>query len=283
MRPALACRGCASCWILHCSSPPCAVLHPTSPPIDDSASKAVIRSVCVILDAFHFPLPSELDEAQLAAEAAEAAALAAQEAAAEQLAAAEAAAAAEDAAEKKKNKQKKTEEGEAAEEAAGEAEEAVDEEELPDAAAIGEVAMQDADVVAAPAQQAVPAGEVYRMLAKRVVPELQRIMVDKETVRAPVALAGAWLRGQPWHVRAGWWSLEHTHSALVCVWLSSSSCPVACTPPTQSAPANAPSPAPLSAVVKVLQLLPEAAMRFQLPRTLQKVANLLRVRMQSTR
>lgn len=174
-----------------CSSAPCAALSlpHTSPAADDSASKAVIRSVCVILDAFHFPLPSELDEAQLAAEAAEAAALAAQEAAAEQLAAAEAAAAAEDAAQKKK--QKKAEEGEAEEEAAvEEAEEAVDGEELPDAAGIGEVAMQDADVAAAPAQQAVPAGEVYRMLAKRVVPELQRIMVDKETVRAPVALAG---------------------------------------------------------------------------------------------
>ncbi len=37
------------------------------------------------------------------------------------------------------------------------------------------------------------------------------------------------------------------------------------------------------AVVKVLQLLPAAAMRFQLPRTLQKVANLLRVRLQSIR
>ena len=42
-------------------------------------------------------------------------------------------------------------------------------------------------------------------------------------------------------------------------------------------------PAPAAAVVKVLQLLPAAAMRFQLPRTLQKVANLLRVRLQSTR
>ncbi|PRW58885.1 small subunit processome component 20-like protein [Chlorella sorokiniana] len=185
---------------------------------DDSASKAVIRAVCSILDAFHFPLPDELDEAQLAAEAAEAAALAAREAAAEQLAAAEAADAAEKAAKKK--------EAGAAGAEGEEAEEAAEDEEMPDATVVGcEATVLDADEAAAPAQQAVPAGEVYRMLAKRVVPELQRIMVDKETVRAPVALA----------------------------------------------------------VVKVLQLLPAAAMRFQLPRTLQKVANLLRVRLQSTR
>jgi hypothetical protein len=37
------------------------------------------------------------------------------------------------------------------------------------------------------------------------------------------------------------------------------------------------------AVVKVLKLLPAEAMRFQLPRTLQKVANLLKHRMQSSR
>lgn len=59
-----------------------------------------------------------------------------------------------------------------------------------------------------------PAAEVYRLLARRVVPELQRILVQKDTVRAPVALAGA----PPWLpaacclrcsvlaglVRAGW-------------------------------------------------------------------------------
>lgn len=52
-------------------------------------------------------------------------------------------------------------------------------------------------------------------------------------------------------------------------------------PPT---PTPGPPPCPVSiAVVKVLQLLPPAAMRFQLPRTLQKVANLLKARMQSSR
>jgi hypothetical protein len=50
-------------------------------------------------------------------------------------------------------------------------------------------------------------------------------------------------------------------------------------------PFTAPPPPPIHtpAVVKVLKLLPAGAMRLQLPRTLQKVANLLRTRMQSTR
>ncbi|EFN57812.1 hypothetical protein CHLNCDRAFT_51116 [Chlorella variabilis] len=143
---------------------------------DDDACKAIIRSVCVIIDAFHFPLPADVEE----------------EGAAEPAPAAQPAAAAVD--------------GEVAGEPAAEEEEE------------GEEEMAAAEAAAA-------AGEVYRMLSQRVVPELQRIMVDKETVRAPVALA----------------------------------------------------------VVKVLKLLPAAAMRLQLPRTLQKVANLLKHRMQSSR
>ncbi|PSC76593.1 small subunit processome component 20-like protein [Micractinium conductrix] len=181
---------------------------------DDDSSKALIRSVCVILDAFHFPLPTDAD-----AEAAHAALPAGvlqppkqqQQQAAEPMevdgAAVPAAA---------------TGAGEAAEEGAGEAADA-------DAEAAEEEEEEAMEVVegsgSRSAAAAVPTGDVYRLLSKRVVPELQRIMVEKDTVRAPVALA----------------------------------------------------------VVKVLQLLPAAAMRFHLPRTLQKVANLLRGRMQSTR
>ena len=67
--------------------------------------------------------------------------------------------------------------------------------------------------------------EVYRMLSKRVVPELRGQMVTKENVRAPVA----------------------------------------------------------QALVKVLKLLPPEMMRAELPRTLQSVANLLKLRLQRFR
>lgn len=138
-------------------------LTPSSPltPADDDASKAVIRSVCVILDAFHFPLPADMELPELAA--APAAPAAAQGAAVD---ATEAAAA-----------DVPMEEGEEEQDAEGEA-------------------AEDAEAGAAGAAElaAVPAGEVYRMLAKRAVPELHRIMVDKDTVRAPVALAGTWRR-----------------------------------------------------------------------------------------
>lgn len=158
--------------------------------------------MCAILDAFHFPLPTELDEAQLAAEAAEAAALAAQEAAAAQLAAAEAAEGA------AKGKEEEEEQEDAEMEEAGEAgeEEAADGEELPDAAAAAAAGAAGAGEAAG---QAVPAGEVYRMLSKRVVPELQRIMVSKDTVRAPVALAGALVGG---------WACRAQRCALPCTW-----------------------------------------------------------------
>jgi hypothetical protein len=56
-------------------------------------------------------------------------------------------------------------------------------------------------------------------------------------------------------------------------------CPFADAPPLVISPAPLRNPA----VVKVLKLLPETAMRFQLPKTLQKVANLLKQRMQSAR
>ena len=49
-----------------------------------------------------------------------------------------------------------------------------------------------AGAAASAAAAAVPTVEVYRMLARRAIPELQRIMVTKDTVRAPVALAGEW-------------------------------------------------------------------------------------------
>ncbi|KAL4434124.1 hypothetical protein ABPG75_000565 [Micractinium tetrahymenae] len=185
---------------------------------DDDASKAVIRAVCMILDAFHFPLPDD-EDAEAAAQAVAAAAGQELRAAAEAgdedaVAAAEAgvAAAKNAAAVKEAAAAGQAEEGE--EEAAEEADAEAETEEGGDAV-----------MAASGATSAVPAGEVYRMLAKRVMPELQRIMVNKDTVRAPVALA----------------------------------------------------------VVKVLQLLPPVAMRFQLPRTLQKVANLLKARMQSSR
>lgn len=232
--------------------------------------------MCVILDAFHFPLPAELDEEQLAAEAAEAAALAAQEAAAERLAAAEAAAAeAAEGAEGRAGKRKDAE--------ADEGEEAAEDEDMPDAA-VAEAPVLDADVAAVPAQQVVPAGEVYRMLAKRVVPELQRIMVNKETVRAPVALAGGC--GIGLGAGCAWGGCVGLGQGRLPAW--SVGGPAWSRNSQPMAHLHAPNPAalpmrPRSTVVKVLQLLPAAAMRFQLPRTLQKVANLLRVRMQSTR
>ena len=158
----------------------CLRAPPLAAPADDDASKAVIRAVCMILDAFHFPLPDDADaeaaaqavaaaagqELRAAAEAGDEAAVAAAEAgmvAARRAAAAEGTGAAEAA-----------DEGEEAEEGGDEAE----------AEEVGEAAAP------ANAASAAPAGEVYRMLAKRVVPELQRIMVDRDTVRAPVALAG---------------------------------------------------------------------------------------------
>ncbi|KAL4860053.1 Small subunit processome component 20 [Chlorella vulgaris] len=160
---------------------------------DDDASKAIIRSVCAIIDAFHFPLPVVGDEDNQGEEepdtAAEQAPEAAQAAAAQQ-------------------------QGDTAAES--------------DDEAAADAEMADGEAAAAAAEEATStavAEEVYRMLSKRVVPELQRIMVDKDKVRAHVALA----------------------------------------------------------VVKVLKLLPAEAMRFQLPRTLQKVANLLKHRMQSSR
>ena len=149
------------------------------PAPDDDSSKALIRSVCVILDAFHFPLPTDAD-----AEAAHAALPAGvlqppkqqQQQAAEPMevdgAAVPAAA---------------TGAGEAAEEGAGEAADA-------DAEAAEEEEEEAMEVVegsgSRSAAAAVPTGDVYRLLSKRVVPELQRIMVEKDTVRAPVALAG---------------------------------------------------------------------------------------------
>lgn len=126
----------------------------------------MIRAVCLILDAFHFPLPA--DGKVAVGGAALAVAMAADKVAArvEKAKAAEAAAAAEAA------------EAVEGEEAAMEEDE--DEEPEPEAAAKTPAAAAE-----------VPAGEVYRMLSQRVVPELQRIMVAKDTVRAPVALAGA--------------------------------------------------------------------------------------------
>lgn len=145
---------------------------PHTPPshTDDDASKAVIRAVCLILDAFHFPLPTDADAEELAAalpaEAPSAPSVVATAMAAK-AAAAEAAAAMD-----------------AEGEGAGAGEEGSDAEELPHADAAG--------AAASAAAAAVPTVEVYRMLARRAIPELQRIMVTKDTVRAPVALAGEW-------------------------------------------------------------------------------------------
>lgn len=135
---------------------------------DDDASKAVIRAVCLVVDAFHFTLPAG-DEAE--AVAAVAAAVAAEppepgpDGEAEGAAPAAGAAAA------------------AQGQAPAAAMEEADEEEEGEA----DAAMADAGAAAG----APPAAEVYRLLARRVVPELQRIMVNKHAVRAPVALAGA--------------------------------------------------------------------------------------------
>jgi U3 small nucleolar RNA-associated protein 20 len=133
---------------------------------EGTASKAVLRAVCALLDAFHFlPVGGAEDEEEAAA----------------------AAAAAEDI---EMHESEETE------------------------------AEKIADKYALP-----PRAEVYRMLSKRVVPELRGQLVSGETVRAPVA----------------------------------------------------------QALVKVLKLLPPALMRSELPRTLQSVANLLKLRLQRLR
>ncbi|KAL4521880.1 hypothetical protein Ndes2526B_g01987 [Nannochloris sp. 'desiccata'] len=131
---------------------------------EGTASKAVLRAVCALLDAFHFlPAGGAEDEEEAAAAAAE--------------------------------------DVEMLESEEMEAEKIVDKYALP------------------------PRAEVYRMLSKRVVPELRGQLVSGETVRAPVA----------------------------------------------------------QALVKVLKLLPSALMRSELPRTLQSVANLLKLRLQRLR
>ena len=135
-----------------------------------------------------------------------------------------------------------------------------------------------------------PAAEVYRLLARRVVPELQRILVQKDTVRAPVALAGAppWLPAAcclPCSVLAGlgWAGCGVPGSDAALGGMHWPSVARRCSPHALLPHSPSHPPHARRAVVKVLQLLPEAAMRMQLPRTLQKVANLLRARMQSTR
>lgn len=144
---------------------------------DDDASKAVIRSVCMILDAFHFPLPAEGEEEGLAAGGAAPGRAGDGAGAAAQPAAVEA-------------------------EAEADAEMEMEADLEPDAdmgdAAAGAVAALSA------AHMAVPAGEVHRMLARRVVPELQRIMVEKDNVRAPVALAGEQAALLGWAGVADW-------------------------------------------------------------------------------
>jgi U3 small nucleolar RNA-associated protein 20 len=124
---------------------------------DDDASKAIIRSVCAIIDAFHFPLPVVGDEDDQAEEEPDTAAEQAPEAA----------------------------EAAAAQQHGDTAAESDDE-----AAADVEMADGEAAAAAEEATSTAVAEEVYRMLSKRVVPELQRIMVDKDKVRAHVALAG---------------------------------------------------------------------------------------------
>lgn len=131
---------------------------------EGTASKAVLRAVCALLDAFHFlPVGGAEDEEEAAAAA------------------------------------------------AGDVEMLESE---------GEEVDKIVDTYALP-----PRAEVYRMLSKRVVPELRGQLVSGETVRAPVA----------------------------------------------------------QALVKVLKLLPPALMRSELPRTLQSVANLLKLRLQRLR
>lgn len=221
----------------------------------------------MILDAFHFPLPDDAD-AEAAAQAVAAAAGEELRAAAEAgeedaVAAAEAGVAA----------AKKA----AAAKEAGAAEAAESDEEAGEEGALAEAAALEAAA-------AVPAGEVYRMLARRVVPELQRIMVDKDTVRAPVALAG-----EPDDRAAHDEIVVPASSAGTKLERGPRDLSLGCvgrrahSPPSRGRQSHRAARRVAPAVVKVLQLLPPAAMRFQLPRTLQKVANLLKARMQSTR
>ena len=148
------------------------------PCADDDASKAVIRAVCLILDAFHFPLPADIEDPDFepAPPAATGAAASAAKAAVAKAPAAAAAA--------------EGEEADAGAEAAADEEDDDEEgdEDMPPAKASASAAVS--------ALNAAPPGEVYRMLAKRAVPELQRIMVTKDAVRAPVALAGGWAGGR---------------------------------------------------------------------------------------
>jgi U3 small nucleolar RNA-associated protein 20 len=156
---------------------------------DGDASKAVIRTACAVVDAFHFPLPTG-DEAEAALVAEEAEEPEQQQAVAQRK---DSKARQQDggmaaAANGRGAGEKTLAEGEPAaaereQEEGGEGEEGEEEEEeeagAPEEAAAG-----------AGGGGAVPAREVYRLLSRRVVPELQAIMVDRDTVRAPVALAG---------------------------------------------------------------------------------------------
>ena len=74
--------------------------------------------------------------------------------------------------------------------------------------------------------------------------------------------------------REEWWCMTTVQPAVSNAVLNGAAMPPSCLPWFLRPP---------PAVVKVLKLLPPAAMRFQLPRTLQRVANLLRGRLQSTR
>ncbi|KAG2487780.1 hypothetical protein HYH03_013624 [Edaphochlamys debaryana] len=206
-------------------------------------AKPLVRSVCAIIDSFHFPLPTEDDEfapappaaaAPVAAAVAPAPAAAAGvkrsrgEAAAEGAAAAapaapadatDAAAGTAAAAEPAANAEPEAEDAEAEEAEA----EALD--------------LEDPSLAPAPAyvhDPAAEAAEVQRVLLKRILPALHEMLVETkrgeggeadQAVRAPVALA----------------------------------------------------------LVKLLRLLPPAAERAELPRALQGVTNLLKARLQRIR
>ena len=148
--------------------------------------------MCLILDAFHFPLPADIEDPDFEPAppaAAGAAAPAAKAAVAKTPAAA----------------------------AAGEGEEADAEEEDEEEGADEEMPPAEASASAAvSALNAAPPGEVYRMLAKRAVPELQRIMVTKDAVRAPVALAGGWAGGwEGWRLALPQWLMPRKRC---CYW-----------------------------------------------------------------
>jgi U3 small nucleolar RNA-associated protein 20 len=151
-----------------------------------SATKAVVRATCGVLQAFHFPLPeTSIAAADVAAGAFEAAAAAAAEHARPAKRAEKAGGAAHDPAEDEAMAPAAPGEGEEG----GTATAAVEDDDEDGAMCLdGEGAAVHAEP-GAPEDDAEVAKQAYRMLTRRILPELRQQMVAGDTVRAPVALA----------------------------------------------------------------------------------------------